>query len=118
MVHDSTGARVAQAGDDFIADQLLVQARGGVSDKWAARVFSKHGASIIETIPAVHTYVVSVPAQKLDSVRRALAREPQFKSVSKNFARRLQLIPNRLLVSGRVASADNRGPASVGHHDR
>src|SRR5208282_1934884 len=70
------------------------QARGGVSDKWAARVFSKHGASIIETIPAVHTYVVSVPAQKLDSVRRALAREPQFKSVSKNFARRLQLIPN------------------------
>jgi len=94
MVHDSTGARVAQAGDDFIADQLLVQARGGVSDKWAARVFSKHGASIIETIPAVHTYVVSVPAQKLDSVRRALAREPQFKSVSKNFARRLQLIPN------------------------
>jgi thermitase len=93
-VHDATAAGVAQAGDDWVADQLVVQARGGVSDEWAARVFAKHGASIIQSIPAVHTYVVSVPAGKLDAVRGALARAPQFKSVSKNFARRLQMTPN------------------------
>ncbi|MGH7924888.1 MAG: S8 family serine peptidase, partial [Candidatus Binatus sp.] len=87
-------SQTAHAGDDWVADQLVVQARGGVSDNWAARVFARHGATIIETIPAVHTYVVSVPAAKLERVRRALAREPQFKSVSKNFARRLQMTPN------------------------
>ena len=92
-VHAAAAQGAAQT-DDWIADQLLVQARGGVSDEWAARVFARHGASIVETIPAIHTYVISVPAQKLDALRRALTREPQFKSVSKNFARRLQMTPN------------------------
>jgi Subtilase family/Bacterial Ig domain/Fervidolysin N-terminal prodomain len=93
-VHDAAVAGAAQAGDDWVADQLVVQARGGVSDAWAARVFAKHGASIIETIPKVHTYVVSVPSGKLNAIRIALARAPQFKSVTKNFARRLQMTPN------------------------
>ncbi len=96
-VHHSAAPGTAQPkdeGDEWAADQLVVQARGGVSDEQAARMFAKHGAEIIEIIPAVHTYVISVPAGQLDAVRRALAREPQFKSVSKNFARRLQMTPD------------------------
>src|SRR5882757_4280588 len=97
-------------GDDWAADQLVVQARGGVSDTKAARVFAKHGAKIIDTIPAVHTYVVSVPAGQLDAVRRALAKQPQFKSVSKNFARRLQMTANDYWYPGEWYLATIQAP--------
>jgi thermitase len=97
-------------GDDWAADQLVVQARGGVSDAQAARVFAKHGAKIIDTIPAVHTYVISVPAGQLDAVHRALSRAPQFKSVSKNFARRLQMTANDYWYPGEWYLATIQAP--------
>ena len=112
-VHADSNAASGTAqsnGDDWAADQLVVQARGGVSDAQAARVFAKHGAKIIDTIPAVHTYVISVPAGQLDAVRHALARAPQFKSVSKNFARRLQMTANDYWYPGEWHLATIQAP--------
>src|SRR5258707_14335952 len=69
-VHESAAPNAAQSkSDDWAADQLVVQARGGVSDAQAARGFAKHAAKIIDKIPAVHIYVINVPAGQVAAGR-------------------------------------------------
>jgi len=66
--------RCATNGDDWAADQLVVQARGGVSTQSGASVCQTR-RKIIDTIPAVHTYVIGVPADSSIPFA-ALARAP------------------------------------------
>lgn len=78
----------------WVADQLLVTVRPGVSRGQAEGLFKAHGAAILEEIPQIHTHLLRVPPQALEQVEQALARRPEVEAVQKN--RRLPpgLVPN------------------------
>jgi subtilisin family serine protease len=85
---------VFAAPPDWAPDRLLVQPRAGVSDAQASREFADQGAEIVDLIPAVDTFVLHVPAARLATIEKALARSPRFKSVGRDYLRYLQTTPN------------------------
>ncbi len=80
----------ASSVNDWASDQLIVQVRGGVPDDVAGRAFADQGGAVVNTIPALNSFVLKVPPARLDAVQKALAKNPNFKSVSKDYLRYLQ----------------------------
>jgi thermitase len=85
---------LAQGPPDWVADELLVGLRPGVSQARAQAIYHAHGAAFIDEIPRINTHIIRVPAHALDTLERALSHRPEFEFVEKNRLLAPVLIPD------------------------
>jgi subtilisin family serine protease len=78
----------------FVAGELLVQTRAGVAKKQFDEALSGLGATAVEEIQQIRVKRIKVPAQALEKVMAALAKNPNVKFVEKNFIVQAASIPN------------------------
>lgn len=79
------GVSHAQGPPEWVADELLVTLRPGVTSHRAHEAYQRHGADLIGAIPQINTHVIRVPAHALEKVQRALSRRPEVEFVEKNY---------------------------------
>lgn len=85
---------VPAAKPSWVADQLLVTVRPGVSRGQAEGLYQAHGAAIVDEIRQIHTHLIRVPPQALEQVEQALARRVEVEAVQKNRRYPPGLVPN------------------------
>lgn len=86
-VNESLNIQLAQAEEkNWAPERLLAQPKGG-GLQGAKAAIKAQGGDVEEFIPKANTIVIRVPEQALEAVERALSRNPNFKSVSKDYLR-------------------------------
>jgi hypothetical protein len=91
---------LAQGPPDWVADELLVGLRPGVSQARAQAIYRAHGAAFIDRIPQINTHLIRVPAHALEKVQQALSRRPEVEVVEPNF-----------IAEGSYTPSDERYPS-------
>jgi len=84
----------AQGPPAWVAGELLVTVRPGVSRGKAEALYKAHGAALIDEIPQIRTHLLRVPPQALEHVEQALARRPEVEAVEKNRLHSQDLLVN------------------------
>jgi thermitase len=74
----------AQEPRQWVADELLVGIRPGLSHAKARAMYEAHGGALIQEIPQIQTHRIRVPAHALEAIQRVLSRRPEVKFVEKN----------------------------------
>lgn len=100
------GAGAAATEAKFVADELLVKGKAGVSAAQLARQLQGVGASELEELPQLQVKRIRVPEQARDRVKAALAGNPAIEFVEENFIAQGAAVPN------------DPGYASQWHHPR
>ena len=87
---------LGQQSSSYHPGQLLVQPRPGVAAEVLRQIFSDQEAQEKEEDKLAESYVkiLKVPADKLETIERALAHNPHFKFVEKIFLAAAGKIPN------------------------
>ncbi len=75
----------AHAAQPFASDRLLVKPAKGTTEVGLHALLSAHGTAEVDEIPGLGVRVVRVPAQALDRVQAALAKNPKIEFVEKDF---------------------------------
>ncbi|HOP40570.1 MAG TPA: S8 family serine peptidase [Geobacteraceae bacterium] len=78
----------------FVSNELLVQTRAGTAKKKIDEALSGLGATTVEEIQQIRVKRIKVPAQALEKVMAALAKNPNVKFVEKNFILQAASTPN------------------------
>lgn len=87
-------AALAQGQPEWVADELLVTVRPGVSRGKAEGLYRSQGAALIDEIHQINTHLIRVPPQALEKVELALSRRPEVEFVQKNRLHAPNLTPN------------------------
>jgi thermitase len=75
--------------DDSLSDHLIVHVRAGIPPGLLMGLFAAEGARVVESIPQIDVYVLSVPSNQWNAAKRALSLSPHFKSVDNDYVRQL-----------------------------
>jgi subtilisin family serine protease len=91
----SSNASFAQRNPAKWAEgELLVGLRSGVAKEQAAKLFTSHGATVLEQFPQLNVHRIKVSSSALDAVERALSRRPEVEFVERNGMLELNATPN------------------------
>jgi hypothetical protein len=71
--------------DKFVADELLVQAKAGVSGEKMHEILRPHDAATVGEIQSFRVRRIKVPADALENVKAALKKNPHVSFVENNF---------------------------------
>lgn len=82
------------AASPFVAGELLVQHRAGVTRSQASEVIKGAGAAVAGEIPQLRVIRISVPANAMEKVRTALEKNPFVSFVEPNFIASAAATPN------------------------
>jgi hypothetical protein len=77
--------RAGNASDKFVADELLVQAKAGVSGEKIHEILKPHDAATVGEIQSLRVRRIKVPADALENVKAALKKNPHVSFVENNF---------------------------------
>lgn len=92
-----TAGQVWAAGNNrlaFVEDELLVQLKAGAADADIDDELKGHGAFAVDEISQIRVKRIKVPANALENVKAALARNPNIDFVEPNFLAQSGFTPN------------------------
>jgi hypothetical protein len=90
-----TGQTWGGNGDSpFVADELLIQLRPGVSHAKANKIIKAVGATAAGEIQNIQVKKITVPAHALEQVKEALSHNPNIEFVEHNYLASLSVNPN------------------------
>ena len=78
----------------YVAGELLIAPKPGVSDSTLESLYKSHGGQKIKTLSQINVHHVKVPAQSLDAIESALRGSPRVQFVEKNYVAQTNLVPN------------------------
>ena len=78
----------------YLADELLVQPKAGVSKGKIAEIIAGEGATMVGEIPQIRVKQIKVPAHALERVKEALSRNPHVNFVEYNYLAEPTATPN------------------------
>jgi thermitase len=76
---------IVAAPPEWVAGQLIVKPKAGVSDAQFAKILSRAKGQSVKHLKQVNAHVIKVPPQALDAVMRALSNNPNIDYVEKDF---------------------------------
>ena len=78
----------------YVADELLVKPKQGVAKQKIHEILTGFGAATTGEIPQIRVKRIKVPAKAMEKVQEALAKNPHFQFVEKNFIAKAGMVPN------------------------
>lgn len=84
----------SNAASPFVQDELLVQHKAGVAAEQIHGAFAGLGASVVGELPQIRVKRIKVPANAMEKVKAALARNPFVSFVEPNFLGQSSGVPN------------------------
>lgn len=90
----SATAGAATSPQKFVADELLVQFKAGVSTADSDKALKAAGAKEAEEVPRIRVKRIKVPAAARTKVKAAMAKNPRVSFVEENYLAEPTLTPN------------------------
>ena len=78
----------------FVGDELLIQPKMGVPNEKVGGIVRSYGATIASEIPQIRVKQLKVPSHALETVRKALSKNPHFNFVEYNYLAEVGMTPN------------------------
>jgi len=88
------GAAALAGAAPYVAGELLVQTRAGVTKEKFNAVLGEHGAVTLDEVSQIRVKRIKVPPQALEKVRAALANNPHVNFVENNYLATGDAVPN------------------------
>jgi len=95
----TTGSALAQGRSQWVAGELLVGLRAGVSRARAEEVYGERGARLRQEYSRINVHVLEVPPALQDAIEHALSLLPEVQFVEKNRLLAPDFVPNDALYS-------------------
>lgn len=102
---------------EFVAGELLVGLRPGVSRPKAEGLYKAHGAALMDEIHQIRTHLIRVPPQALEQVELALARRVEVEFVERNRLHTPGLVPDDPKYPSQWHLPTIMAPQAWGHLD-
>lgn len=81
-------------GNDYVAGELLIQPKAGVTDEKLAGILASHDATTLGEISQIRVKQIKVPSDSLEKVKSALSKNPLINFVEYNFLAETSSTPN------------------------
>ena len=81
----------------FLADELLVAPKTGLSRVATEALYRRFGAELIEVLPRIDVHRIRVAPQALEALEQALRQSPHVEFVERNGLLTLEAVPNDTL---------------------
>lgn len=87
-------ANIAYSSDDYVAGELLVQPKAGVTDEKLNEIFANYGISVLDAISQIRVKRINAQYHNIDAIKSALSKNPLISYVEYNYVAQGAAIPN------------------------